>query len=208
MSGPQALRALLDPLDDPGIAFERLMDYSALLLRHNRGANLIGPMDQAQILRELLVDSLLPGLAVAPRGPLMDVGSGAGLPGIPLAILSPQTEVHLIEPRQKRVTFLKIAARRLGLEHVHVHQARIEDFTALAPGEVGTAAAKAFRAPSAWLEEAHRWLRPGGQAYLFLSEASWDKEAQARALGLDFEELARLNHPDHPGRFGAVLRRL
>jgi len=202
-----ALEMCLSQNDADPSAYARMMEYAELLLRHNRGTNLIGPLSRDQVVEELLVDSILPALAIAPKGPLLDVGSGAGLPGIPLAIFSPETQVHLVEPRQKRSTFLRIATRRLSLDNVHIHHCRVEDFDALEAGSVATAAAKAFRSPSDWMREADRWLGPCGRLYLFLSHTSWTAEAMALADQMGFEQEGRRDHPKIKERFGLVLRR-
>ena len=206
---PESLRQWLSSQGraDLEACHEGLMRFSALLLRHGRGTNLIGKLDESRIIAELLVDSLLPAVVAPAQGPVLDVGSGAGLPGIPLALLHPDVDVHLLEPRQKRVTFLRIATRELGLERVHIHRGRVEDFDGLELGGVGTVAAKAFRSPTSWLDEASRWVKPGGLVYLFLSSESWDGEAARRAEDLGFEEVGRADHPQRAQRFGLVLRR-
>ena len=127
-----ALREILSRLGRPE-ALEPLLAYVTLLERLGRGTNLIGPLSRDRILSELIADALLPAMARPPLGPLLDIGSGAGLPGLPLAITFPELPVHLVEPRQKRVTFLKTVTRRLGLTQVQIHGQRIEAFTACAP---------------------------------------------------------------------------
>src|SRR5690606_23507115 len=92
--------------------FER---YLALLLQFNQGSNLIGPMSPEAVVRELLVDSLAAAAAARPGGPILDVGTGAGLPGLPLKFVFPELPITLVEPRRKRATFLRIVATRLEL---------------------------------------------------------------------------------------------
>lgn len=179
-----------------------LDQYIDLLLAHNRKANLIGPLGRAAIRRDLIEDSLLPPRVAPPRGALIDLGSGAGLPGIPLAITYPDTPVHLVEPRQKRHTFLRIAARRLGLTNVTVHGCRVEELSL--PDGVETAAAKAFRPVPELLETYASLLPIGGLGYLYVSDETWSEEAVAAA---GFEPVGREPHPDRPGRWGAVVRR-
>lgn len=205
MSGQKALEKVLEACGADGGAADKLESYVALLLQHNRASNLIGPLPADKVRSELIADALLPAAVRPPIGPLMDIGSGAGLPGIPLAIAFPHTEVHLVEPRQKRTTFLKIVTRRLGLDNVHVHVCRIEE-VGLAASSFGTMAAKAFRPPAEFIAEAAAWRRRGdGQIYLYLSESSWDDAARQAARDAGLIEAGRFAHPDHPDRFGLVL---
>ncbi len=187
-------------------AYEGLMAYAKLLVEHNRKSNLIGPLGLKEVLSELLLDALLPALATPPQGPLMDIGSGAGLPGIPLAILCPELPIHLIEPRRKRHTFQRIATRRLGLKHTHLHESRIEAFDGIAPGQAGTVAAKAYRPPAELIAQAAHWLRPGGLLYLYASQTSWDAQAQEAAAQHHMTTIGQKAHPTHPERFGLVLQ--
>ena len=106
-------------------ARERLLAYVELVGKWQRIANLTGARHQRRFVSEQLVDCL----AVVPaleRGSIVDVGSGAGLPGLVLAILRPDVVVTLVEPRAKRARFLTQAALELGLERVDVRCMRIE----------------------------------------------------------------------------------
>ena len=179
-----------------------LDQYVQLLLQHNRRANLIGPLDARAIRRDLIVDSVLPAEVLAPEGALLDLGSGAGLPGIPLALRFRDTPVHLVEPRQKRHTFLRIAVRRLGLDNVTVHGCRVEDL--VVPDGVETVAAKAFRPLSELLETYASLLPSSGLGYLYMSDDTWDERIVAAA---GFELVGRRPHPERPGRYGVVIRR-
>jgi 16S rRNA (guanine527-N7)-methyltransferase len=107
-------------------AFERLLDYVELLTRWNATYNLTAVRDPLEMIGRHLLDSL----AVAPyvQGEtLADLGSGAGLPGIPLAILEPAREHVLIDSNGKKTRFLREAVRALKLTNVRVEQARVEN---------------------------------------------------------------------------------
>ena len=199
-----ALREILSRLGRPE-ALEPLLAYVTLLERLGRGTNLIGPLSRDRILSELIADALLPAMARPPLGPLLDIGSGAGLPGLPLAITFPELPVHLVEPRQKRVTFLKTVTRRLGLTQVQIHGQRIEAFTACAPHTLGTIAAKAFRPPADFIQEATQWRRQDGLVYLYLSQASWDERAEAAARDAGLTVVGRAAHPTHEDRHAVVI---
>jgi len=107
-------------------ACERLLDYLELLARWNAVYNLTAVRDPGEMVERHLLDSL----AVAPyvRGDdLADLGTGAGLPGIPLAILAPERRHVLIDSNGKKVRFLREAVRTLGLANARVEQVRVED---------------------------------------------------------------------------------
>ena len=116
-----------------GLAFttqqqQQLRDYTALLQRWNRVFNLTGVRDVEGIARLHLADCLAALPALRHRAPkrILDVGSGGGLPGIILAIGLPETEIHLVDTVQKKCAFLQQTGGTLGLQHVHVHHARVE----------------------------------------------------------------------------------
>jgi 16S rRNA (guanine527-N7)-methyltransferase len=114
----------------PGEACERLMAYISLLVKWNASYNLTAVREPAAMVSHHLLDSLavLPHLPLeeASDASIADVGSGAGLPGIPLALARPRWRVALIEANQKKAAFLRQAKIELGLENVEVHAARVE----------------------------------------------------------------------------------
>jgi 16S rRNA (guanine527-N7)-methyltransferase len=104
-----------------------LLDYLGLLEKWNKTYNLTAIHEPGRMLTHHLLDSL----AILPfvgAGPVLDVGSGAGLPGIPLAILRPATRVTLLDASQKKCSFMRQAAIDLGLPNVTVVHGRVEDF--------------------------------------------------------------------------------
>lgn len=108
-------------------AERRLMAYLALLEKWNRTYNLTAVRDPLEMVPRHLLDSLavLPWLA----GPnVLDIGSGAGLPGIPLAIARPNLAFTLLDSNAKKTRFITQAVAELGLAHVTVVNARVEEF--------------------------------------------------------------------------------
>ncbi len=103
----------------------KLEQFAALLNEWNRIHNLTGARTIAAIY-DNIVDSLYPLTFIRIPGTLLDVGTGAGFPGLVLAIALPGTEVVLAEPLKKRVSFLKYAAIDLGLKNVKVEARRVE----------------------------------------------------------------------------------
>ena len=128
----EACRALGVPLSPPAPA--ALARYALLLLEWNARVNLVSRQDTARILDYHLVDSLAAN-ALLPAGVrAADVGSGAGLPGIPLALVRPDVGMLLVESSGRKATFLDHAVRELGLANVEVCHGRSEDLPALECG--------------------------------------------------------------------------
>ncbi len=105
----------------------KLLDYLALLVKWNKVYNLTAIRDPGQMVIHHLLDSL----AVLPHlegGRWLDVGSGAGLPGLVLAIANPDRSVTLLDSNSKKTGFMQQAVIELGLSNVQVCCARVEDF--------------------------------------------------------------------------------
>lgn len=112
----------------PDAAVERLLDYIALLEHWNGKFNLTAVREPAAMVTRHLLDSLVVRPWIAGMT-LADLGSGAGLPGIPLAIALPQLKVTLVDSNGKKAGFLREAVRVLELPQVEVIQARAEACT-------------------------------------------------------------------------------
>jgi len=137
----------------------RLLAYRDELARWNRVHNLSGVRDPARMVATHLLDSL--ALAPLLRGDrLADLGSGAGLPGLPLALLYPERATTLIEPRSKRALFLAHVVRTLGCGNVIVERSRAEDLPA---GDgFDTVTTRAFGSLAEVVHSAGHLLRRGG----------------------------------------------
>jgi len=138
-------------------AVERLFDYVELLERWNATYNLTAVRDPAEMVTRHLLDSL----AVAPHvagATLADLGSGAGLPGIPLAIIAPEREVLLVDSNGKKARFLREAVRRLGLARVSVAESRVENVS----GTFDCITARAFASLAEMLATGGHLLAPDG----------------------------------------------
>jgi len=115
-------------LDLSPAAQDRLLAFAALLRKWNKVYNLTALRDEEQVISHHLLDSLavLPHLGNAKR--LADIGSGGGLPGIPLALARPDLKVALVESNQKKSAFQQQARIELDLANVSVHCTRVEDW--------------------------------------------------------------------------------
>ena len=114
-------------LDLPESVPTRLIEYLELLVKWNKAYNLTAVRDPSEMISKHLLDSL----AVLPyvgEGLIADVGSGAGLPGIPLALARPQTKFVLLDSNGKKTSFLIQAKRLLKLDNVEVVNQRVEDY--------------------------------------------------------------------------------
>jgi 16S rRNA (guanine527-N7)-methyltransferase len=123
-------------IDLPPATQERLLAYAALLEKWNRTYNLTALRSPEKAVSHHLLDSLaiLPHLADEfSCNSLLDVGSGGGLPGIPLAIARPGLAVTLLDSNSKKTAFLRQATIELALANVTVHCGRIEEFRPARP---------------------------------------------------------------------------
>jgi len=122
------LAAGLEALGLPAALAAPLLGYLALLARWNATYNLTAIRDPRDMVAKHLLDSLAMQPFVRELRTLADLGTGPGLPGIPLAIATPALQVTLVESNGKKARFLREAARQLGLGNVQVAESRIEAF--------------------------------------------------------------------------------
>ena len=121
-------------------ARERLVTYCTELLRWSAKINLVAKAPLREIWETHFLDSLsllrvLPPLDSAQQ-PLLDIGTGAGFPGLALKAAHPELPVILVEPRQKRVSFLRHVIRTLGLKDIEVLCGRLEKTSAEVDGQI------------------------------------------------------------------------
>jgi 16S rRNA (guanine527-N7)-methyltransferase len=138
-------------------AFEQLLDYVELLARWNATYNLTAVRDPAEMVERHLLDSLSVAAYVTGDS-LADLGTGAGLPGIPLAIMEPARQHVLIDSNGKKIRFLREVVRALQLTNVRVEQTRVED----ARGSYDCVTARAFAALGDMLAAGGHLLAPNG----------------------------------------------
>ena len=150
-------------LELPPTAVEKLLNFLQLLDKWNKSYNLTAVRDPEQMVPRHLLDSLsvLPYL----QGPrVLDIGTGAGLPGIPLALARPDIEFTLLDSNAKKTRFITQALHELGLKNVAVAQERVEKFH---PAEkFDTLIARAFASIPDMLAASRHLCAPHGRFLL------------------------------------------
>ncbi len=149
-----------------GREVDAFLRYLSLLRQWNRVHSLTAYREPAEILEKLFLDSLLfLRFLPPPIRRILDLGSGAGIPGIPLKIVQPQYALTLIEARRRRTSFLAAVVRELGLDDVQILTGRaevlIKEFPTLAEG-FDAVLMRAVGALDALTPLALRFLKPGG----------------------------------------------
>ena len=137
-----------------------LLAYLALLDRWNRTYNLTAIRDPGEMVTRHLLDSLAMH-AFVDAGNLADLGTGPGLPGIPLAIAKPQLQVTLVESNGKKARFLREVVRTLGLANARVAESRAEALNEADTYDAITA--RALDALAGIIEVGGHLLKPGGR---------------------------------------------
>ncbi len=186
--------ALAAGLTDLGIALpdaaqRKLLAFRDLLLKWNKTYNLTALRDPEQAISHHLLDSLsiLPYVG---SGPLLDVGSGGGLPGIPLAIARPDLPVGMVDTVQKKATFLQQALIELDLKNVAVHHARVEEMQ----GQYAQISSRAFAEIALFVGLTRHLLAPGGR-WLAMKGQRPDDELKALPDDVAVEAIVPLDVP-------------
>jgi len=180
-----------------GDSLDKLERYADRLITWNRKVNLTAITDPLELAEKHMVDSLALLPEVAGAATLLDVGSGAGLPGIPLAIALPSLDVTCCDSVAKKVAFVKAVAAELGL--------RVRGVAARAEGEpereglprAEVVVSRALADPERWLPLAARYLAPGGRVLATLGREA-DEQVLLRAgatAGLTLRGLRRFALP-------------
>lgn len=166
--------------DLDGSQIESLLAYERLLVERAVPMGLVAEGDIERIRVRHVLDSLRAAPALSRAGDAYDLGSGAGLPGIVVAIARPEMQVGLVDSRRRRVAFLELAVLELGLTNAVVLGARAETLTEPADACLARAFAPADRA---W-EVAEPLLRPGGRL-VYYAGPSWDAGSAPPGVRVD-----------------------
>jgi 16S rRNA (guanine527-N7)-methyltransferase len=175
LSEAEAEPAIAATLFGPGIEVAR--SYTAELVRRGEELGLIGPLELPRIWSRHILNCVLVAPLLRP-GTVGDIGSGAGLPGLVLAIARPDVSFVLIEPMERRVDWLLAETARLGLDNVEVTRARAEDVRLAAP--LTQVTARAVTSLAKLIPATVRLVEHGGEL-LFLKGARVSEEVAAAA---------------------------
>ncbi len=151
---------------------ESLLEYAHLLIRWNERINLTGAKSAGALVAEHFPDAYALAKRLDQPARLVDIGSGGGLPALPLSLLRPGLKVRLCEPIAKKAAFLRTAIRELKLaDRVALEARRGEELadelaTDVASRRFDVATSRATFAPEAWLVLGRRLVRPGGRVFI------------------------------------------
>jgi 16S rRNA (guanine527-N7)-methyltransferase len=168
--GPAEREALAEGARALGVELEpevvdRLDRYAALLDRWSTRTNLISCRDGAELVDRHLLDSLALVPLIVAGTDIADLGSGAGLPGIPLAVARPYPRVVLVEARRRRASFLRTVRGELGREGLEVREQRADEEPRPGGDGFGAVVCRAVWSDETALRVAANWLAAGGRFF-------------------------------------------
>jgi 16S rRNA (guanine527-N7)-methyltransferase len=156
----------------------RVLGFGRRLMEWNASVNLTGAQSVAEVMGEHVVDSFAMARLVPQGSSVVDVGAGGGLPGIPFSIVRPDARLVVVEPRAKRVAFLRTVVRELQLASCEVLRERAD---ALDRGRFDVAASRATFPAEDWLDIGLSLVRPGGLVLVFAGDAWSPRNSSLRA---------------------------
>lgn len=181
---------------------KQLLDYVGLLDKWNKAYNLTSVRDP----QAMLVRHILDSIVVEPHlqgDRFIDVGTGPGLPGIPLAIVRPESEFTLLDSLGKRVRFLKQVQHELGLENIHPVQSRVEEFN----DDCGFdgVISRAFASLQDMLSWCHHLPAKNSGRFYALKGVFPDSELAGLPEGICVESVIKLEVPELEGERHLVI---
>ncbi|EKN4198153.1 16S rRNA (guanine(527)-N(7))-methyltransferase [Yersinia ruckeri] len=181
---------------------QQLVGYVELLHKWNKAYNLTSVRDPEQMLIRHILDSIVVNPHLQGQR-FIDVGTGPGLPGIPLAIVRPDSHFTLLDSLGKRVRFLRQVQHELGLNNIEPVQSRVEDFSG-EPGFDGVIS-RAFASLDDMLSWCHHLpSRPEGRFYA-LKGVCPDDELATLPKGIQLESVVRLLVPELDGERHLII---
>lgn len=178
----------------PAGAAEQLLAYAELLTKWNRTYNLTAIRDPLEMVSRHLLDSLavLPHLPMSDGAAIADVGSGAGLPGIPLAIARTEWRMTLNDSNQKKTAFLRQASIELGMRNVETYEGRVETWRPTT--RFAVVISRAFADLAEFIAKCRHLAAPGGVLAAMKGAAPAAQEAGCRVVELKVPLLDARRH--------------
>ena len=152
----------------------KLQDFTNLALNYNKIHNITGAKTQHQFAK-LVNDSIFPLSFLSFGQNILDVGAGAGLPSLALAIMCEQSQFHLLEPAGKKYAFLNYAKLKLELDNVQIYPQRLQDFNSNIDFDL--ICSKAFCSTSQFLQLSLKHCSTNTQILLYKSPHSLEQES-------------------------------
>ena len=170
---PEAAEAIFGP------QIKLARAYAHKLAKDSDELGLLGPRELDKIWSRHILNSAVVAELVKPGGLVADVGSGAGLPGIPMAIAAPETDFVLIEPMDRRASWLQEVVDELDLQNVEVVRARAEEVKG---GQFDVVTARAVAALDKLLRLCVPLLKPGGRVIALKGSKAPEEILEAKKL--------------------------
>lgn len=166
---------------------ERFLIYLSELKKWNKKINLTAIRDDKSIIIRLFLESLAfaYGFNHKETKNLLDIGSGAGIPGIPLKIIYPEISITLIDSSRKKVAFLKHICRQINLTDVECVAERIEDITERYKGRYDVVLSKGVAELDILLKASFQLLKSNG---LFITQKGEDLEEKLKGADVEFKK--------------------
>lgn len=165
---------------DTDTSIDKLLQFSEILLEKNKVMNLTAITDPAEVVTRHFLDCAALAAYMPKGGRVIDVGTGAGFPGMPLAILCPETEFVLLDALRKRIDFLNEVIAELGLKNVTAVHARAEEYAKEQRGTFDFAVSRAVADLRVLSELALPMVKVGG-AFLAMKAEDCTEEIAAAA---------------------------
>ena len=175
-----------DPIEDLGLDLgveqkAKLLDFSKALLQWNKRTNLISKSDERRVFSRHIVDSLS-ATSFLVGNSIVDIGSGAGLPGLPLAIASPHKKFTLYERMKKRAHFMQFVIANLGIDNAQVIEAPFEEI--VSKGEsFNCVVSRGVRSAEALWPLVERAITKTGRLIVYASTHSFEEELTSKSAG-------------------------
>ena len=179
------------------LQIEQFIKYYQYLIQENEKFNLTAITEAEQVIVKHFLDSVLPIKEFSKNAWLIDVGSGAGFPGLPIKIMRPDLHIVLLDSLQKRVNFLNECISLLKLDNIEAVHFRAEDYVKLKREKFDYAVSRAVAQTDTLVEYLLPYIKVGGKACLYKSHKIEEELPQAKVaiktLGGEFDKTLSFN---------------